>query len=108
MLPAPYGLTIARVSGSIMRCSKPPPAGWRSNEWSVLGGRQGGGFATISGCGGELYHYGEFVGVLADVEFEQVWDLRDPVVVDGIEHPRLADTNTLSLTYVPAVWYLVG
>lgn len=98
MIPAPYGLTIARVKGSIMRCSKPPPAGWKRNEWSVLGGRQSGGIATIPGCGGELYHYGEFVGVLADVEYVEVRDWGK----------HFAVTETYSLTYVPAVWYLVG
>lgn len=108
MLPAPYGLTIAHVRTSVVRCAKPPPTGWRSYEWLVMGGRQSGGIATIQGCGGELYRFGEFVGVLVDVEFENVWDLADPVVVDGHEYPRLAGINTLNLTYVPAIWYLVG
>lgn len=91
-----------------MRCAKPPPADWRSIEWLVMGGRQSGGIASIPDCGGELYNYGEYVGTFADIEFEQVWDARDPVVVGGESFPRLAGTNTLSLAYIPAVWYLVG
>lgn len=108
MIPTTYGLGVADVRGAIMRCSKPPPAGWKSNEWTVLGGRQSGGFATISGCGGELYYRGEFVGILADVEFEQTWDYRDPIIVDGEKHPRLTETNAVNFIYVPALWYLVG
>lgn len=108
MIPAPYGFPIAQVRSQVMRCVKPPPADWRSIEWLVMGGRQSGGIASIPGCGGELYHYGEYVGILANIEFQQVWDARDPVVLDGESYPRLAETKTLSLAYVPAVWYLVG
>lgn len=108
MIPAPYGLPIAHVRGQIMRCAWPPPADWRAIEWLVMGGRQSGGLSSIAVCGGDLYNYGEYVGRLATIEFEQVWTRENPVVVGGEPHPRLVGTNTLNLTYLPAVWCLVG
>jgi hypothetical protein len=108
VIPKPYGFPVAHVRGQVMRCSSPPPADWRSIEWLVMGGRQSGGIASLPGCGGDLYNYGEYVGRLIDIAFEQVWDARDPVIVGGEAFPRLAGTNTLSLTYIPTIWYLVG
>lgn len=91
-----------------MRCTKPPPVGWRTNEWTVLGGRQSGGISSIPGCGGELYHFGEYVGILAVVDFEVIVDHTKPVVLGGESFPRMGTSRAVSLAYVPAIWYLVG
>lgn len=96
MIPA-GGFPRAEVKGSIMRCSKPPPMGWRSHEWTILGGRQSGGTATLQTCGGELYYFGEYVGILSLFEVEQV-DFEKPI-------PMI---EKIGLAYIPAVWYLVG